>query len=411
MSEQSGGAGSPDGVPSSNAGNQSRRERQSRSNRNNRPRSNPFAGDPSIEFLKGYVYDVGPKSKDQFSTTTEALVNTSKETEVSGKEEVASSTAFDPNNLRFDPILDPPTPAKIDDIVKMEIWKLQLKEAHAKRNDRQDVINAAYSIVRKQCSDAQWNLVESHKDHAEVQAKMDVIGLLKLIRNALYSGATTRNSCVSAQDAMVKLFTFRQSKTMENADYLKKFKELTELVAFNGTIIGVKETRVTDMIKEIAKDKNVPTEDEYEKAKDMAQEQFHAILLIRHADKNRFGQLIAYLENSFTMGEDRYPRTVTKAYEILVNYKKFVQHAHDASEHGMSYHTKQTNNNETHVPREDQIMEEEAVAELEEPVAEEEEEQVVVYETTSGEETEMVNTTFLKKTLTQEIQITALAIP
>jgi len=228
-----------------------------------------------------------------------------------------------------------------------------LKEAHAKRNDRQDVINAAYSIVRKQCSDAQWNLVESHKDHAEVQAKMDVIGLLKLIRNALYSGATTRNSCVSAQDAMVKLFTFRQSKTMENADYLKKFKELTELVAFNGTIIGVKETRVTDMIKEIAKDKNVPTEDEYEKAKDMAQEQFHAILLIRHADKNRFGELIAYLENSFTMGEDRYPRTVTKAYEILVNYKKFVQHAHDASEHGMSYHTKQTDNNETHVPRED----------------------------------------------------------
>mmetsp|Transcript_13062 Transcript_13062/g.18780 ORF Transcript_13062/g.18780 Transcript_13062/m.18780 type:complete len:134 (-) Transcript_13062:6-407(-) len=39
------------------------------------------------------------------------------------------------------------------------------------------------------------------------------------------------------------------------------------------------------------------------------------------------------------MGEDRYPKTVTKADEILVDYKKFVQHTQDPNEHGVSYYT------------------------------------------------------------------------
>mmetsp|Transcript_13063 Transcript_13063/g.18781 ORF Transcript_13063/g.18781 Transcript_13063/m.18781 type:complete len:316 (-) Transcript_13063:6-953(-) len=221
----------------------------------------------------------------------------------------------------------------------MEIWKLQLKEAHARRNDRQDVINTTYSIVRKQCSDALWNRVESHKNYADVQADMNVIELLKLIRNALYTGAITRNSCVSAQDALIKPFTFKQSKLMQNTHYLKKFKELTELVAFHGTIIGIKEARVKEIIKTIAEDNNMSTTEEIQLAKDKAQEQFFAILLIWQADKVCFGQLIADLENSFIMEEDCYPKTATKAYEILVNYKKFVQQTHDPSEHGVSYYT------------------------------------------------------------------------
>mmetsp|Transcript_26895 Transcript_26895/g.38143 ORF Transcript_26895/g.38143 Transcript_26895/m.38143 type:complete len:435 (+) Transcript_26895:354-1658(+) len=340
MSEQSGGPASPDAAPSSNPGHENKRDRRNRNNnRNNNPRITTFIGDPSIEFLKGYVYDVGPKSKDQFSTTTERIGQYIQGNGSFKKGGGDFINAFNPNDLRFEDIPDPTVPEDTKDIVKIEIWKLQQKEAHARRNDRQDVINAAYSIVRKQCSEALWNRVESHKRYAIVQANMDVIELLKLIRNALYTGATTRNSCVSTQDALIKLFTFKQSKPMQNADYLKKFKELTELVAFHGTIIGIEDARVNEILKTVANNTNMPTPEEIQLAKDKAQEQFFAILLIQQADKVRFRQLIADLENSFIMGEDCYPKTITKAYEILVNYKKFTPQAHDPNEHGVSYYT------------------------------------------------------------------------
>jgi len=61
---------------------------------------------------------------------------------------------------------------------------------------------------------------------------------------------------------------------------LKKFKELTKLVAFHGTVIRIEEAQAQEVIKTIAKDKNVPTEEEIQLAKDKAQEQFFAILLI-----------------------------------------------------------------------------------------------------------------------------------
>eukprot|EP00543_Licmophora_paradoxa_P014155 CAMPEP_0202465410 /NCGR_PEP_ID=MMETSP1360-20130828/65509_1 /ASSEMBLY_ACC=CAM_ASM_000848 /TAXON_ID=515479 /ORGANISM="Licmophora paradoxa, Strain CCMP2313" /LENGTH=203 /DNA_ID=CAMNT_0049089145 /DNA_START=40 /DNA_END=654 /DNA_ORIENTATION=+ len=160
---------------------------------------------------------------------------------------------------------------------------------------------------------------------------MDMIGLLKLLE-ACSTLATTQNSCLSSQDAITKLFTFKQSKSMTNADYLKKFQKL---VTFHGSIIGEKK----DKLNVVAKDPNKPTVEETKKAKSKAQVQYFAILFVRNADKSHFGKPIANLQNSFMMDNVRYPRTMTKAYEILVNYKQFVQHVNDPNEHSISYYT------------------------------------------------------------------------
>mmetsp|Transcript_13060 Transcript_13060/g.18775 ORF Transcript_13060/g.18775 Transcript_13060/m.18775 type:complete len:104 (-) Transcript_13060:457-768(-) len=103
MPEQLGGTASPDGAPSSNDGN------------------HPFIGNPLIEFLKGYVYDASPKSKDQFSTTTECIGQYIQGNVSFKKGGGDFINAFNPNDLGLEDIPDPIVLEKIDDIVKMEI--------------------------------------------------------------------------------------------------------------------------------------------------------------------------------------------------------------------------------------------------------------------------------------------------
>lgn len=46
-------------------------------------------------------------------------------------------------------------------------------------------------------------------------------------------------------------------------------------------------------------------------------------LLVR-ADRGRYGKLIEEVENDFLKGHDDYPKTPTKAYNLLVNYRNYV---------------------------------------------------------------------------------------
>jgi hypothetical protein len=44
-------------------------------------------------------------------------------------------------------------------------------------------------------------------------------------------------------------------------------------------------------------------------------------------DKSRYCKLLKDLENNFTMGEEHYPESVTKAYNMVDNYNQKQRHA------------------------------------------------------------------------------------
>ena len=51
------------------------------------------------------------------------------------------------------------------------------------------------------------------------------------------------------------------------------------------------------------------------------QEQILAMVIIKRADKRRFGNLQIELKNSFLLGKDEYPKSVPEVLKILNNYK------------------------------------------------------------------------------------------
>ncbi len=60
-----------------------------------------------------------------------------------------------------------------------------------------------------------------------------------------------------------------------------------------------------------------------EEAQERAREKFLGYGLIANCDKKRYGNVGEDLDNTFTFSDDKYPKTQQKAYEYLLNYKKF----------------------------------------------------------------------------------------
>jgi hypothetical protein len=53
------------------------------------------------------------------------------------------------------------------------------------------------------------------------------------------------------------------------------------------------------------------------------------------ADRGRYGKLIEEVENAYLKGNNNYPRTPTKAYNLLVNYRNYSANKRTAMQEGL----------------------------------------------------------------------------
>ena len=60
------------------------------------------------------------------------------------------------------------------------------------------------------------------------------MGLLHLICESLFTGATTKKSTKALQEAKETLMGFKQHENMDNSDYLDTFKSYVDQVEYHG---------------------------------------------------------------------------------------------------------------------------------------------------------------------------------
>jgi hypothetical protein len=56
-------------------------------------------------------------------------------------------------------------------------------------------------------------------------------------------------------------------------------------------------------------------------AKAKAKERYLAVAMLSTADNSRYSKLKEELENDYKKGSNHYPKTVTEAYNLIVNYR------------------------------------------------------------------------------------------
>jgi hypothetical protein len=168
--------------------------------------------------IKEHVYNVGPtKSLDLFAKTTREI---GEYLACTIKNSAEFCTAFDPEDLGFDTIVQPPKPEDINNPVLVKRWEFAYKTYHDQVERRRTASSQAFAVVLGQCSPAVVDQVRAHEDWEAASQTNDVIGLLRLIWNSMYGGITTKHPEHTLIDAQTKLFTFRQTRRMPNAEYL-----------------------------------------------------------------------------------------------------------------------------------------------------------------------------------------------
>ena len=286
--------------------------------------------------IKEHVYDVnaGKSGFDVFVRTTREIAEY-----VSSNLKDASEfrTAMDPDTLAFIPLRAPEDLAADATLMGIEKWKIAYKDFSDATKRRELLLGQVFAIVIGQCSPTVVDRLKASDSWNHINMENDVMGLLRLIRTSMYTGATSKNSLHSLLEAQNTFFSFRQTGRMSNAEYLRNFTALTDQVVHLHGDFGTDESYVTERILEDGRD---PTNRDVRADVVLTiREEYLAMRFFVHADPRRYGSLVANVQNDFVGGVDKYPKTVSKAYDMLVNFvNPNKHHGLDDQDSGMSFY-------------------------------------------------------------------------
>ncbi len=335
MSESSPGIGatasSSTAMPDQAHSNAPRRSR--RTNRN--PKSNGQRPE-RYEGKWGHIYDVSRgfnKQGETFQKTTREIA------EYIGRD-FDEGGEFRTGLVKLDlPQLTEPVPPDNpnENKVGFEMWKFEFARYKKESANRKRNKEKAYDFVLGQCSPAVHNIIEAHEQWNQVNNLSDVIGLLKLIQQAVITKNTSKHEIHAYVDALHNLYAFCQSSNMSHSEYLDKFKALVEIIKQLGGDIGGERQLVRKFIMmEWGTDPDYLDDNDYDTAVETCHERFLAVCLITKADRHRVGNLIIDISNEYTRNPSSptYPKTVAKAYEMIINYRAKPQQYQDISNEG-----------------------------------------------------------------------------
>ena len=220
------------------AANQEGHHNNSNCNRRSCGNNQKFEG--KVEEPKYHVYDVGGtcNGTDVFAITTKEIAKyITRQYRGTGE----FITAIDPDVLVFETLVDPSTmpPDEAATMVTVEIWKLELKQYVERMTHQTKAGRQAFAVVLGQCSQTVHDHLEVSATWANIKATADLMGLLQLIQQPLFSGA--KKSTDALQDAALTLYSFCQSDGMSNRAYLTKFKAYVEQYEHHGGQPGLEE--------------------------------------------------------------------------------------------------------------------------------------------------------------------------
>ena len=122
----------------------------------------------------------------------------------------------------------------------------------------------------------------------------------------------------SLYSAQKSFYNFFQYKEMDNTSYLDKFNSLIKVIESYGWSIGN-----DDALDKLNNYSALVDDADINKAKEEARQQYLAYCFLRGSDSTRYGKLKEDLENDYSQGNNKYPHTITEAYQFLTNYTQY----------------------------------------------------------------------------------------
>jgi hypothetical protein len=304
----------PDNV-ASGQGETARKAKGSRSRFHQKVPAVGFEG--KCDGLKGHVYDCAnaAKAADMYTKTTREIA------EYIGREYKYSAVLVKGIEILAEPSI--PKPDDLPDgasALDRRIWEKRVDKMIEQEERLKDTTSRAYALVWGQCSDALREKVKAHKDYAKAHEMGSVIKLLKVVKTEMFTFQTQKYGPQVMHEAKRRFYALRQEKHTSVQQYYESFVNTVEVIEHCGGDIGVDRSLVAEMLG--GRDRAIASASVIVSAEHDAKDKYLACAFILGSDKTRYGRLLEDLENSYTQGVDKYPKSMVDAYNLLVNWKQ-----------------------------------------------------------------------------------------
>jgi hypothetical protein len=188
-----------------------------------------------------------------------------------------------------------------------------------------------YGLMWGQCIaalQAELRGIQDFKSKNNKYVCLWVLQQVKLISSGV--DQSTSNPSANLFLLMKNLYNNRQGPDETVETYAKRFEHMTTSIELAGGELfhhpGLQKIGLKKMLGERAP---LATQDDISNAQQVATEAYKAVVFLECADSNRYMTLWQTLRNEALIGQDNYPRTMTKTYDILTKYKTTPRPRHD----------------------------------------------------------------------------------
>jgi hypothetical protein len=204
---------------------------------------------------------------------------------------------------------------KVVDQAGLDIKYQEELRRHLDRKDAlREGLNKAYALIyTNYCTKMMQARIEEHPDYNFF--KNNPIAVLEAIKTLMHDPVRAQYPMALMTDALGRLVNVKQQDTESLLDYIKRFKQLRDVVKSQ---MGNK--FLTEFIEHLptyttalATDQALMQTEAYSK--------WMAYLLIRGSDQTKYGSLTKGFISQYSLGNDQYPKTITTATDVLSNHK------------------------------------------------------------------------------------------
>jgi hypothetical protein len=305
-----------------------RRPRRERRRNNNRTPGSTEPATPPTEAkftgrcdeLKGEVYDCSEYSQvDGYTKTTREIAEYVGRT-YSANARTSVETLVLPT---FDYPNDPPEGATETDKVR---WKKKIDTMVTKEERFEEDLKKVYSLIWGQCTEFLRAKLEAKDGYARMKEHYDTIDLLKSIKDSVFKFSDQKYAPHSLHEAMRKFYTSHQDKHSNAQDYYQRFKNQVEVVEHCGGSVGRHSGLIEKALKDMSLTRRNASPGQLQAAEKSAKEAYMACAFLLGSDRKRYGKLIEDLENDHVQRNDKYPKTLVEAYNLLIHWKQDPKH-------------------------------------------------------------------------------------
>ena len=293
----------------------------------------------SIDGMKGNVFQCFGESPDkqQYTKTVEALSGY-----ISTTMDFPKDVASICKKTSLEPVEEPADLSEKEkkSETKKLIWKTKV-QTYVRRVEAQERnCQSIYAVIWGQCSTQMKNKLQSLANYDIKSDACDCVWILKEIKAITLRFEGTRYIFLSLDDARSAYYGYAQPSTQSLADYLRDFQSLVDVLDHYNTSVG-EDKAFLDKAGVLMEEEEPHVDDsnyaelrlKYNLKKALtARNRSLALSFLKRADKVRYGSLWTELENQYTRGTDQYPKDLTAAYNMLLNYRR--QHNGSNRRHG-----------------------------------------------------------------------------